>query len=199
MSSITDSLSSETSRMLTPAVLQALTASIVSSQHLSFRPRSPINIKRSSSGFREHIFNIFGAGPFQYRNFLVSLPSFSLTKTPFPSSPGLNSFIPIMEQHYQDKNRGCEPSYFCVLAHLVELSCPMDVTNIKSRTAGTITSMMIARLMRTPSCQPVLGPSSLIPKPRDRAADTMRRKMVCLLLDFMSNSKKFLAAGTGVS
>ncbi|KAJ6863981.1 hypothetical protein NC651_034718 [Populus alba x Populus x berolinensis] len=68
-----------------------------------------------------------------------------------------------------------------------------------SRTAGTITSMMIARIMRTPSYQPVLGPSSLIPKPRDRAADTMRRKMVCLLLDFMTNSKKFLAAGTGVS
>ncbi|KAJ6863980.1 hypothetical protein NC651_034718 [Populus alba x Populus x berolinensis] len=85
----------------------------------------------------------------------------------------------VKEQHYQDKNRGCEPSYFCVLAHLVELSCPMDVTNIKSRTAGTITSMMIARIMRTPSYQPVIGPSSLIPKPRDRAADTMRRKMHC--------------------
>ncbi|KAJ6300882.1 hypothetical protein OIU76_021645 [Salix suchowensis] len=58
--------------------------------------------------------------------------------------------------------------------------------------------MMMARIMRTPSYQPVPGPSSLIPKPRDSAADTMRRKMVYLLLDFMSNSKKFLAAGTGV-
>uniref|UniRef100_A0A6N2K1Q1 Uncharacterized protein n=2 Tax=Salix viminalis TaxID=40686 RepID=A0A6N2K1Q1_SALVM len=68
----------------------------------------------------------------------------------------------------------------------------------KSRTAGTITSMMTTRIMRTPSYQPVPGPSSLIPKPRDSAADTMRRKMGVLLLDLMSSSKRFLAAGAGV-
>ncbi|KAJ6967608.1 hypothetical protein NC653_035740 [Populus alba x Populus x berolinensis] len=136
MSSITDSLSSETSTMLTPAFLQASTASIVSSHLGGWDLFIPIINGKPDKKWHSfyHLYQESSQASCQVTDFPARFPDNSLDKfrnllwllfsLEFWQARILIflSSFKSQEQHYQDKNRGYEPSYFCVLAHLVELS-----------------------------------------------------------------------------